>query len=104
MKTLVDVLALYAAENLVPCFQKDTAAQTRAAYHKADQLTGRLEALSPEAAQWMDALKTEQLTVSLNQERAVLLAGISIGLELVEKLLDEKYLEQKEGREPKRAP
>ncbi|MEH2941201.1 hypothetical protein AALA83_05410 [Oscillospiraceae bacterium 44-5] len=82
MKTLIDVLALYAAENLVPCFQKDTAAQTRAAYHKADQLTGRLEALSPEAAQWMDALKTEQLTVSLNQERAVLLAGISIGLEL----------------------
>ena len=82
MKTLIDVLALYAAENLVPCFQKDPAAQTRAAYHKADQLTGRLEALSPEAAQWMDALKTEQLTVSLNQERAVLLAGISIGLEL----------------------
>ncbi len=82
MKTLIDALIVYAAENLIPHFQKETATQTRAACHKAGQLTDQLKALSPEAKQWMDALKTEQLTINGNQERAALLAGISIGLEL----------------------
>ena len=41
---------------------------------------------------------------SVNNPTLEKLAAISARLELVEKLLDEKYLEQKEGRKPKRAP
>ena len=41
---------------------------------------------------------------SVNNPTLEKLAVISARLELVEKLLDEKYLEQKEGRKPKRAP
>lgn len=82
MKTLIDALIVYAAENLIPHFRKETATQTRAACHKAGQPTDQLKALSPEAKRWMDARKTEQLTINGNQERAALLAGISIGLEL----------------------
>ena len=41
---------------------------------------------------------------SVNNPTLEKLSAINARLELVEKLLDEKYLEQKEGREPKRAP
>ena len=41
---------------------------------------------------------------SVNNPTLEKLAALNARLELVEKLLDEKYLEQKEGREPKRAP
>ena len=38
METLLDALTLYAAENLIPRFQRETAAQTRTAWHKVDRL------------------------------------------------------------------
>ena len=82
MESLIDALTLYAAENLIPHFQKETAAQTRAAWYEADKLTSQLKALGPEAENWIDELKAELLKIDINQERAVLLAGISIGLEL----------------------
>ena len=42
--------------------------------------------------------------ISVNNPTLEKLAALNARLELVEKLLDEKYLEQKEGRKPKRAP
>ena len=51
METLLDALTLYAAENLIPRFQRETAAQTRTAWHKVDRLVEQLRALSPEADQ-----------------------------------------------------
>ena len=82
MKSLIDALTLYAAENLISRFQQETAVQTRAAWREVDRLTNQLETVSPEAKKWMEALKEELLKIDINQERAVLLAGISIGLEL----------------------
>jgi len=82
METLTEVLARYAAENVTARFQQDTAPQTRAAWRQVDQLTSQLKALGPEAAQWMEELKDELLTIDSNREQATLLAGISIGLEL----------------------
>ena len=82
MESLIDALTLYAAENLISRFQQETAVQTRAAWREVDWLTNQLETVSPEAKKWMEALKEELLKIDINQERAVLLAGISIGLEL----------------------
>jgi len=82
METLIDVLVRYAAENVVSRFERENFAQTWAASDKVDELTERLEALSPEAKQLMEELKKEQVTIDFDQERAALLAGISIGLEL----------------------
>lgn len=82
MESLIDVLAIYAAENLIPRFREETAAQTRAAWREVNQLTGQLKALGPETEKWVEALKLELLKIDTNQERATLLAGISIGLEL----------------------
>ena len=82
MEPLIDALTIYAAENLIPRFQKETAAQTRAAWRKVNQLVSQLKALDPEAEKWIEALKAEMLKIDTNQERAALLAGISIGLEL----------------------
>ena len=82
MESLIDALTLYAAENLIPRFQKETAVETKAAWRKVDQLTGQLRALGPKEEKWMDELKEELLTIDYNHERATLLAGISIGLEL----------------------
>ena len=82
MESLIDALTLYAAENLISRFQQETAVQTRAAWREVDRLTTQLETVSPEAKKWMEALKEELLKIDINQERAVLLAGISIGLEL----------------------
>lgn len=82
MESLIDVLAIYAAENLIPRFQEETATQTRAAWREVNQLTGQLKALGPETEKWVEALKLELLKIDTNQERATLLAGISIGLEL----------------------
>ena len=47
------------------------------------------------------SLSTEVQKEEKDQKK---LAALNARLELVEKLLDEKYLEQKEGRKPKRAP
>ena len=82
MESLTDALVLYANENLVSRFQRETAAQTRVAWRKVDQLTEQLKASGPEAVKLMDQLKEELLTIDSNHERATLLAGISIGLEL----------------------
>ena len=82
METLLDALTLYAAENLIPRFQRETAAQTRTAWHKVDQLVEQLRALSPEADQYLEQLCSELLTIDFNHERATLRAGLSIGLEL----------------------
>ena len=82
MESLIDALTLYAAENLISRFQQETAVQTRSAWREVDRLTNQLETVSPEAKKWMEALKEELLKIDINQERAVLLAGISIGLEL----------------------
>jgi len=82
METLIDALLRYANENLVRRLQQDTAAETRAACNRVDQLTSQLEALGPEAEKWMGELRGEQAMIDVNNERAVLLAGISIGLEL----------------------
>ena len=82
MESLIDALTLYAAENLISRFQQETAVQTRADWREVDRLTNQLETVSPEAKKWMEALKEELLKIDINQERAVLLAGISIGLEL----------------------
>lgn len=82
MSDLIDDLSLYAAENLIPRFQQETAAQTRAAWRKVDQLVEQLKALSPEAEQYLEQLHGELLTIDFNRERAILQAGLSIGLEL----------------------
>ena len=82
MESLIDALTIYDAENLISRFQQETAVQTRAAWREVDRLTNQLETVSPEAKKWMEALKEELLKIDINQERAVLLAGISIGLEL----------------------
>ena len=82
MTDLIDDLSLYAAENLVPRFQRETAAQTKTAWHNVDRLVEKLKALSPEADQYLEELLNELLTIDFNHERAVLLAGLSIGLEL----------------------
>jgi len=82
METLIDALTLYAVENLIPRFQRETAPQTRAAWHKVDQLVEQLKALGPEAEKYVEKLHVELLTIDSNHERATLLAGISIGLEL----------------------
>lgn len=82
METLLDALSLYAAENLIPRFQQETATQTRAAWHKVDQLVEQLKALSPEADRYLEQLHSELLAIDFNHERAVLQAGLSIGLEL----------------------
>ena len=82
MENLIDTLAIYAAENLIPRFQEETAAQTRAAWREVNQLAGQLKALGPETEKWVEALKLELLKIDTNHERATLLSGISIGLEL----------------------
>lgn len=82
METLIDALTRYADENLMLRLLQDTAPQTRAAWDKVERLAGRLEALGPEAEKWMGELRDELVTIDFNYERAVLRAGISIGLEL----------------------
>ncbi len=82
METLVDALTQYANETLIPRFERETAGRTRAIWHKVDELTEQLEALGPDAERWMGELKKELLNIDVNHERATLLAGISIGLEL----------------------
>ena len=82
MTELIDALTLYANENLIPRFQRETAAQTRIAWRNVDQLTEQLKELGPEAGERIEQLKEELLTIDGNHERAALLAGISIGLEL----------------------
>ena len=82
MTDLIDALSLYAAETLVPRFQRETATQTKAAWHNVGRLVEKLKALSPEAGQYMEELLNELLTIDFNHERAVLMAGLSIGLEL----------------------
>lgn len=82
MRDLIDDLSLYAAENLIPRFQQETAAQTRIAWHKVDMLVDQLKALNPEAEQYLEQLHSELLTIEFNRERAILQAGLSIGLKL----------------------
>ncbi len=82
MSDLMDDLTLYAAENLIPRFQQETAAQTRAAWRKVDQLVEQLKALSPEADRYLEQLHSEPLTIDSNHKRASLQAGLSIGLKL----------------------
>ena len=82
MKTLPDVLMQYTEENLVTRFLRETAGKTRLAQQKADVLTGRLNALSPEAEQWLEELKSQWDEMNDGHETALLLSGISIGLEL----------------------
>lgn len=82
MTELIDALTLYANENLIPRFQRETAAQTHVAWRNVDQLAQQLKALSPEAGEHMEQLKEELLIIDSSHERAALLAGVSIGLEL----------------------
>ncbi len=82
MGDLIDDLSLYAVENLIPRFQQETAAQTRTAWHKVDRLVEQLKALSPEADRYLEQLQNELLTIDFYRGRAVLQAGLSIGLEL----------------------
>lgn len=82
METLIDALMRYTDENLMLRLLQDTAPQTRAAWDKVERLAGRLEALGPEAEKWMGELRDELVTIDFNYERAVLRAGIFIGLEL----------------------
>ena len=81
MDCLMDALAMYASENLIPRFRRENA-KTQGAWRKAEQLAGQLKALSPEAEKWMEVFEGEMLKIDVEQERAVLLGGISIGLEL----------------------
>lgn len=82
METLLDALTRYAEENLVPRFRQETAGASAAAQRRAARLTDQLDALNPAAKQLLEELKVEWDTVSDGHCRAVLLAGISIGLEL----------------------
>jgi len=82
METLIDALARYANENLIFRLQQDTALETRAACYRVEQLTSQLESLGPEAEKWMGELRAELATIDVNNEQAILRAGISIGLEL----------------------
>ncbi len=82
METLIDALVLYADEHLISRFQQETAVQTRIAWRKVTQLTDQIKALSPEAAQYLEQMNNELLTIDSNHERASILAGLSFGLEL----------------------
>lgn len=82
MKNLLDILMQYAEENLVVRLQRETAGMTRLAQQKADALTGRLSALSTDAEKWLEELKVEWAELNDSHEKALLLSGISIGLEL----------------------
>ena len=82
MTKLIDALTLYAYENAIPRFQRETAAQTRIAQQNAAELSDKLTALSSEAPMLLEKLKEEWDAINDNHTRATLLAGISIGLEL----------------------
>ncbi len=82
MDTLIDALTQYADENLIPRLQQEIDPQIRAACRRAEELTSRLESLSPQARKWTGKLRNELSAIDYNNEQAALLAGISIGLEL----------------------
>ena len=82
MKILLDILAQYAEENLVSRLLLETGPQFSEAEARSEELTAQLKAISPEAEDCVKRLIFEQDTVSICRERAFLLSGISIGLEL----------------------
>ncbi|USF27221.1 hypothetical protein N510_002167 [Firmicutes bacterium ASF500] len=82
MTTLMDVLAQYAEENLVSRLLLETGPQFSEAEVRVEELTAQIKAISPEAEGHVRRLTFEQDTVSICRERAFLLSGISIGLEL----------------------
>ena len=82
METLLEVLTQYAEENLVPRFLREHAPQIQTARLRADRLAEKLEALAPEAEEWVEKLENEWGSVNFCREQAFLLSGISIGLEL----------------------
>ena len=82
MEILLGVLMQYAEENLVSRLLLETGPQFSEAEVRVEELTAQLKAISPEAEGYVKRLTFEQDTVSICRERAFLLSGISIGLEL----------------------
>ena len=82
METLLEVLTQYAEENLVLRFLAEYAPQIQGAQARAERLDQQLKGLGPDASERVEALRTELDQVCSCREQALLLSGISIGLEL----------------------
>jgi len=82
METLIDALVMYAAEHRTPRFEQETALQTRAALREVEELVEQLKALSPEVEAYLEKLREKLVEIDRSYERATLLCGISIGLDL----------------------
>jgi len=82
MESLLEALAMYADENLIGHYEQENSLSMRAARHRVDVLSDRLEALGPEAKKLVEELRKKLLYIDFNNEQAALRAGISIGLEL----------------------
>ena len=82
METLLEALTQYAEENLVPRFLREFSPQYQEAELHAEQLSGQLKTLIPEAEEIIKHLTFDLDTISICREQAFLLSGVSIGLEL----------------------
>lgn len=82
METLLDALTQYAEENLVSRLLRENAPQIQAARLRANMTAEALKELHPETADQIEKLEIELDGVHFCRERAFLLAGVSIGLEL----------------------
>lgn len=82
MTTLFETLYTYAAEHLVAKYQQKTAARSRAAQRKAEELSERLNSIAPGAEECVNELQALWDTMDDYHSQAVFLAGLSVGLEL----------------------
>ena len=82
METLLEILAQYAEENLLPKLLRENTPQIQTARLRANHLVKKLGALDPEAGEWVDELETEWGNIQFCREQAFLLSGVSIGLKL----------------------
>lgn len=82
METLLDALTQYAEENLVVRLLRENTPQIQAARLRAEQLSEKLIALNPESEVCIEKLEDELNNIHACRERAFLLSGISVGLEL----------------------
>ncbi|MCI8422043.1 MAG: hypothetical protein HFF50_00705 [Lawsonibacter sp.] len=82
MEKLMNALMLYASEHRVKRYELETYPEDQLARQEAEKLLEYLKSLGPEAEQSVKRLNIELETVSISQNQAYFLAGLSIGLEL----------------------
>ena len=82
METLLEALTLYAEENLIPRLVRENTPQIGDARLQAEQQASALGDLHPKAEAYVKKLEDKLGDVYSCRERAFLLAGVSIGLEL----------------------